>query len=69
MSLCFMRFVYNNDKCNSKGVRNYNTSSNREKCQEAIEFYKLAFDAEEQYHFILQRSKTGVNSKIKPSTK
>jgi uncharacterized glyoxalase superfamily protein PhnB len=42
-----------------KGVRNYNTSSNREKCQEAIEYYKLAFDAEEQYHYILQRSKTG----------
>jgi uncharacterized glyoxalase superfamily protein PhnB len=37
--------------------------------QEAFGFYKLAFDAEEQYHFILQSSKTGVNSKIKPSTK
>ena len=53
-----MRMVYNNDKCNSKGVRNYNTSANREKCQEAIEYYKF-IDAEEQYHYILQRSKTG----------
>jgi uncharacterized glyoxalase superfamily protein PhnB len=52
-----------------KGVRNYNTSSNREKCQEAIEYYKLAFDAEEQYHYIFQRSKMGINSKIELSTK
>jgi hypothetical protein len=35
----------------------------------AFGFYKLALDVEEQYHFILQRSKTGVNSKIKLSTK
>jgi uncharacterized glyoxalase superfamily protein PhnB len=36
---------------------------------EAFGFYKLAFDAEEQYHYILQRSKTGVIKKIKLSTK
>ena len=59
MSLCFMRFVYNNDKRNSKGVRNYNASSNREKCQEAIEFYKLAFDAEEQIITFFKYQKWG----------
>jgi uncharacterized glyoxalase superfamily protein PhnB len=37
--------------------------------QEAFGFYKLAFDAEEQHHYIFQRLKTVINSKIELSTK
>jgi hypothetical protein len=49
-------------------VRNPNTTSNREKCREAIEFYELALMPKSNIITFCKAQKRSINSQIELST-